>query len=70
MHFTDGGFTEWTIFSPCTAKCVGDQGERVRGRFCQNPEPAFGGENCDSNPINCTKLIIQLPIFLLLRSGI
>ena len=47
MYLIDGGYTEWTIFSPCTAKCDGDQGNRVRRRFCANPEPQFGGSNCD-----------------------
>jgi hypothetical protein len=42
----DGGYTEWTPFSPCTAKCLGDVGDSVRRRFCTNPIPSFGGNNC------------------------
>ena len=28
--FTDGGYTQWTEFSPCTAKCADERGDRVR----------------------------------------
>nr|XP_040563549.1 SCO-spondin-like isoform X6 [Lepeophtheirus salmonis] len=42
----DGGLSEWTIWSPCTAKCLGDRGDRVRRRFCNNPRPKHGGKRC------------------------
>ena len=50
---TDGGLTEWTVFSSCSAQCQGDQGERVRRRFCTNPVPQLGGKDCDGN-FQCT----------------
>ena len=43
----DGGYTQWTEFSPCTAICVGDEGMRRRRRFCTNPEPQDGGRTCE-----------------------
>ena len=42
----DGGYTEWTVFSPCTAICSQDTGHRRRKRFCTNPEPSNGGLTC------------------------
>ncbi len=58
---TDGGYTQWTVFSPCTAKCLGETGDSVRRRFCTNPTPQFGGQNCtglgvdkESKPCNGT----------------
>ena len=50
--FSDGGYTEWTEFSPCTATCDGDTGHRVRRRFCTNPPPSGGGLDC-----SCMSLI-------------
>ena len=43
----DGGYTEWTVFSPCTATCEGDQGDRRRRRFCTNPTPGTQGLTCE-----------------------
>ena len=42
----NGGYTEWTVFSPCTAICSNDIGHRRRKRFCTNPEPSNGGLTC------------------------
>lgn len=42
----DGNYSAWTVFAPCTAKCFGDAGNRVRRRYCTNPAPEFGGNNC------------------------
>lgn len=42
----DGGVSEWTVYGPCDKLCLGDVGERVRRRFCTNPEPEFGGLTC------------------------
>ena len=70
LYLTDGGYSEWTIFSPCTARCDGDQGNRVRRRFCINPEPSFGGNNCDGE-LNwiCLILIPNFHLYFLLRFG-
>lgn len=40
----DGGFDQWSKFSPCTKKCGG--GSHVRVRMCTKPAPAHGGKNC------------------------
>jgi len=42
--FRNGGYTEWSSFSICTARCGG--GVRHRKRECSNPEPSLGGRNC------------------------
>ena len=46
----DGGYSEWIpappLYSPCTAKCKGDQGTMSRFRRCNNPEPMLGGKSC------------------------
>ena len=67
LYLTDGGYSEWSIFSPCTAKCDGDQGNRVRRRFCINPEPSFGGNNCDGElSWICLTLIPNFHLYFLL----
>ena len=40
----DGGFSEWTDFSTCTATCGG--GIQKRTRECNNPKPENGGKDC------------------------
>lgn len=40
----DGGYGEWTDFTPCSVSCGG--GESVRYRNCDNPFPEHGGEEC------------------------
>ena len=42
----DGGYTQWTAFSACSAVCQGVTGTRSRQRFCTNPEPSNGGLTC------------------------
>ena len=62
---TDGGYTQWTQYSPCTAICIGDIGERVRRRFCENPQPQFNGLTCLGNlPLYNFLLINWLLIFI------
>ena len=39
-----GGFSLWTKWSLCSAKC--GKGIRTRNRLCNNPEPMFGGADC------------------------
>ena len=48
----DGGYGAWSEFEPCSRTC--DGGRLVRRRYCINPEPRFGGRNCDhlGNSVN------------------
>ena len=39
-----GNWTDWTVWSCCSQTC-GD-GQMTRGRFCVNPRPANGGQDC------------------------
>ena len=40
----DGGYTEWSSWSQCSATC-GD-GRHTRSRSCTNPPPSPGGKDC------------------------
>lgn len=45
----DGGWSEWTQWSSCSATC--ENGIQSRGKTCDNPQPAHGGQQCQSqNP--------------------
>ncbi|KAI8517213.1 Retinal rod rhodopsin-sensitive cGMP 3',5'-cyclic phosphodiesterase subunit delta [Branchiostoma belcheri] len=39
-----GGWSIWSLFSPCTAAC--GHGNQTRSRNCTSPEPARGGNSC------------------------
>uniref|UniRef100_A0A670ZQI7 Uncharacterized protein n=1 Tax=Pseudonaja textilis TaxID=8673 RepID=A0A670ZQI7_PSETE len=41
----DGGFTDWTSWSPCSLTC-GGLGNMTRTRDCARPKPANGGKDC------------------------
>ncbi|XP_059097437.1 coadhesin-like [Tigriopus californicus] len=43
----DGGWAEWSSNSDCSATCGG--GSSVKNRFCINPPPSNGGEDCSGN---------------------
>ncbi|XP_056407686.1 SCO-spondin-like [Hyla sarda] len=42
----DGGFTQWTPWSPCSVTC-GGLGNMTRSRDCADPVPANGGRDCE-----------------------
>eukprot|EP00112_Aurelia_sp_Birch-Aquarium-sp1_P001384 Seg1147.11 transcript_id=Seg1147.11/GoldUCD/mRNA.D3Y31 product=Hemicentin-1 protein_id=Seg1147.11/GoldUCD/D3Y31 len=43
----DGGFSEWSKFGECSAKCGG--GSQTRTRKCIKPAPAHGGKHCEGS---------------------
>ena len=45
-NYDDGGYSEWTTYSGCSAVCEGESGIRVRRRFCNNPLPSRNGKTC------------------------
>ncbi|XP_061196679.1 MAM and LDL-receptor class A domain-containing protein 2-like [Saccostrea echinata] len=40
----DGGYTDWSAWSTCTASC--GEGTQTRTRTCTNPPPQNGGADC------------------------
>ncbi|KAL9960831.1 hypothetical protein ACROYT_G034336 [Oculina patagonica] len=40
-----GNWSSWSPWPNCNKPCNG--GVKIRKRLCDNPEPAFGGKNCD-----------------------
>ena len=40
----DGGYSEWSDFSPCSASC--NSGTETRTRMCNQPKPEHGGKDC------------------------
>ena len=71
----DGGYTNWTKWSPCSVTCGG--GTKHMTRNCTNPEPQYGGKDCltqglgpatseaSCNPTCCPGIYIIL--FLIVR---
>ena len=45
----DGGWSDWTQWTECSASC--DGGTRERTRECNNPPPAYDGQDCDGDNI-------------------
>ena len=43
----DGGWSDWTSFSKCSATCGG--GISTRSRSCTHPAPAYGGRSCSGD---------------------
>ncbi|KAK3088069.1 hypothetical protein FSP39_014276 [Pinctada imbricata] len=51
MFAVDGGWTDWTNYTDCSAEC--DGGMKSRTRTCTNPVPSGGGANCSGNDYQC-----------------
>lgn len=45
----DGGWSIWSDWNTCSVTCGG--GEQHRHRYCTNPTPKFGGENCTGHSV-------------------
>lgn len=55
----DGGWGKWSHWVPCSYLKRGSSSDGClcQQRLCNNPEPAFGGKQCDGVSIqvtNCT----------------
>ena len=46
VDVVNGGYTDWSAWSACTASCAG--GHRYRERVCKNPMKQNGGNDCSS----------------------
>ncbi|XP_077867573.1 uncharacterized protein LOC144356754 [Saccoglossus kowalevskii] len=40
----DGGYSDWGEWEECSLSC--GVGHQTRSRLCDNPEPEYGGQNC------------------------
>uniref|UniRef100_A0A8B9CWB4 ADAM metallopeptidase with thrombospondin type 1 motif 13 n=1 Tax=Anser brachyrhynchus TaxID=132585 RepID=A0A8B9CWB4_9AVES len=49
MAVVHGQWSSWSPFSSCSRSCGG--GVVIRQRFCNNPRPAFGGQECQGSSI-------------------
>lgn len=43
----NGGWSSWDLLSACSRTCGG--GVRVKRRYCNNPEPQYGGNPCSGS---------------------
>ncbi|XP_033759819.1 coadhesin-like [Pecten maximus] len=43
----NGNWSDWLPWDACSASC--DEGVKTRNRTCDNPAPAFGGEDCEGS---------------------
>ncbi|XP_065656123.1 coadhesin-like isoform X1 [Hydra vulgaris] len=53
----DGGFSEWSTYSACSATC-GD-GNQQRVRTCTNPVPSPGGKDCVGKRLQTQKCFLK-----------
>ena len=56
--FTDGNWTDWSEWSPCSETC--GSGNQTQTRTCDNPRPDFGGNNCSDTNTDSTTIPCQL----------
>jgi hypothetical protein len=54
----NGGLSNWTEWSECEFRFEGDQ-MRTRTKYCNNPFPEFGGDDCGIIPIEIEPCMIQ-----------
>merc|ERR1719334_2659546 len=40
----DGGWSSWETSGSCSSTC--GSGQQTRRRFCSNPYPTYGGQDC------------------------
>ncbi|WAR26346.1 LOW QUALITY PROTEIN: HMCN1-like protein [Mya arenaria] len=50
--FVNGNWGEWERWGACDKSC--NTGHQSRNRTCSNPEPAYGGQNCNGDNIDTT----------------
>uniref|UniRef100_A0A8B9CY54 ADAM metallopeptidase with thrombospondin type 1 motif 13 n=1 Tax=Anser brachyrhynchus TaxID=132585 RepID=A0A8B9CY54_9AVES len=61
MAVVHGQWSSWSPFSSCSRSCGG--GVVIRQRFCNNPRPAFGGQECQGSSIQmemCNTQVMQV----------
>ena len=45
IYLVNGGYSKWSLSVPCNVSC--GEGMEIWRRTCDNPEPKYGGSNCN-----------------------
>ena len=53
----DGAWSGWASWSDCDVTC--DSGTQSRGRSCDNPAPANGGDVCSGSAVETTQCTLD-----------